>query len=62
MSELWPMLVSAVEAPDGIPRQLKDAAEQAAADLVSTTVQNAYHGMYTFCAQLVKPGPKLHIY
>jgi hypothetical protein len=38
IEHLWPMLVSAQEAPDGIPRQLKEAAEQAAAELVSAAV------------------------
>lgn len=36
-AELWALLVSAQEAPDGIPRQLKEAAEQAAAELVRPT-------------------------
>jgi hypothetical protein len=42
IEQLWPMLVSAQEAPDGIPRQLKEAAEQAAADLVSAAVLSFY--------------------
>jgi hypothetical protein len=62
MDELWPLLVSAVAAPDGIPRQLKDAAEQAAAELVSTTVQIMYYGIPIICAQLMGPGPQLYIY
>ncbi len=43
IKELCELLASALESPDGIPRQLMEAADQAAAELVN--IAALYHGL-----------------